>query len=204
MALPRKKLKQGDRTRTYLWYKPAAPKGLIVALHGYLGLASTFADAVSLHQQSNFAVAYPDNSFAAWSTEPDSDDEAFIDMVVADMAVSGPVFATGLSAGGCLAYRLGVDRTSFAAIAPVAGRLYDLTRNPQPQRTKLWHIHGADDDFSPYEGNWRVPSAAPGFEKFVDAQDWTELTLVPGGTHEWSMPNFDTSAEILRWFGSLV
>lgn len=209
MALVRKWLTLNGKTRSYLINKVDHPKGLIVALHGLLDVAKRFADRVLLHNQTDFTVVYPDNAqggflllpdTVGWSTVPGSDDEAFIDTIVTSCGIF-PVFVTGLSAGGCLAYRLATDKVYVEALAPVAGREYDLTYNPT-EYSALWHIHGAADNFSPFDGNERVPSAEPGFKKWVDAGYKPFLTLVPDMGHEWNHDGFDTTAKVLEFFRS--
>ena len=62
------------------------------------------------------------------------------------------VFATGISNGGMLCYRLAAELSDrIAAIAPVAGTMG--TETCQPQRpVSVIHFHGTADQFLPFAG----------------------------------------------------
>jgi polyhydroxybutyrate depolymerase len=62
------------------------------------------------------------------------------------------VFATGMSNGGIMAYRLASELSDrIAAIAPVGGPMGTKTCNPT-RPVSVIHFHGTDDAFAPFQG----------------------------------------------------
>jgi polyhydroxybutyrate depolymerase len=62
------------------------------------------------------------------------------------------VFATGMSNGGIMAYRLAAELSDrIAAIAPVGGPMGTKTCNPT-RPVSVIHFHGTDDAFAPFQG----------------------------------------------------
>lgn len=163
-------VESGGRERTFRLYRPAAltgPAPLVVMLHGGYGNASQAesdygwdAEADSGH----FLVAYPDGVDRAWNagggccgTPATSgvDDVAFIGAVVAVVRGEASVdpariYATGISNGGMLAYRLACDTRLFAAIGPDSATLQGPC--PAPAAASVIAIHGTADRFIPYGG----------------------------------------------------
>lgn len=73
---------------------------------------------------------------------------------VADAFTIDPkrVFATGMSNGGIMAYRLASELSDrIAAIAPVSGPMGTKTCNPT-RPVSVIHFHGTDDEFAPFHG----------------------------------------------------
>lgn len=160
----------GGLTRTYHLYRPvglsrSAP--LVVMLHGGFGSGTqaersygwdTEADA------SHFLVVYPDGIDHAWNVgggccgKPAAagvNDVAFITAMVT--AIGHRVrldprrlYATGISNGGMMAYRLACDTRIFAAIGPDSATL--LGGCPSPAPVSVIHIHGTADHNIPYDG----------------------------------------------------
>ena len=60
------------------------------------------------------------------------------------------LYATGMSNGGMMAYRLACDTRIFAAIGPVSATL--LGGCPAPPSISVIHIHGTADHHVPYNG----------------------------------------------------
>jgi polyhydroxybutyrate depolymerase len=85
------------------------------------------------------------------------DDVAFIRKLLDDLASvvnvdARRVFATGISNGGILAYRLASELSDrIAAIAPVGGPMGTETCHPK-RPVSVMHFHGTDDEFAPYKG----------------------------------------------------
>ena len=84
-----------------------------------------------------------------------TDDVGFITQMVA--AISREVsidprrvYATGISNGGMLAYRLACDTTLFAAIGPDSATMLGPCRSPAP--LSVIQIHGTADRNIPYSG----------------------------------------------------
>ena len=158
------------RTRTVHLYRPAnlpdkAP--LVLFLHGGFGSgdqAERYYGWDARADAEHFVVAYPDGVNHAWAVgggccgTPGStgvDDVAFLVQVVTAVSRQLPVdpdrvYATGISNGGLMAYRLACDTTVFAAIGPDSATL--LGPCPTPAPLSVIHIHGTADHNIPYEG----------------------------------------------------
>ena len=61
------------------------------------------------------------------------------------------VYATGISNGGMMAYRLACDTNVFAAIGPDAATM--LGDCPRPAPVSIIHLHGSADRNIPYDGS---------------------------------------------------
>ena len=82
-------------------------------------------------------------------------DVVFITTMVSIISASMPIdsrriYATGISNGGMLAYRLACDTTLFAAIGADSSTMLSSCRSPAP--ISLIHIHGTADRTIPYTG----------------------------------------------------
>ncbi|MFE0463443.1 alpha/beta hydrolase family esterase [Kitasatospora sp. NPDC058965] len=166
------RLRSGGRDRSYLLHVPAGlptgrPVPLVVMLHGGFGSAGQAEQAYGWDAEADrhaFAVAYPDGVDHAWAVgggccgQPAAqgvDDVAFVSAVVADvghrLAVDPRrVYATGISNGGMMAYRLACDTRLFAAVGPDSATL--LGPCPTPAPVSVLHIHGTADQNVPYRG----------------------------------------------------
>ncbi len=158
------------RRRTFRLYRPpslpvSAP--LVVMLHGGFGNGDQAEKAYGWDGEADtghFLVAYPDGVNRAWATgggccgtpgKTGVDDVAFITAMVAAIGHQVPVdrrrvYATGISNGGMLAYRLACDTKLFAAIGPDSATLLGRCESPAP--TSVIHIHGTTDRNIPYAG----------------------------------------------------
>lgn len=159
-------------TRTYRLHippnlPPNKPVPLVVMLHGALGTSSQAEESYGWNDQAAehaFMVAYPEGIKRSWEVSDNCcgppakenvNDVAFIQSMVEDIARTYPIdtnriYATGISNGGSLAYRLACDTTIFAAIAPVATNMLGDCSSPAP--ISVLHIHGAADETFPYGG----------------------------------------------------
>ena len=87
----------------------------------------------------------------------DIDDVGFVNALLADLARRTPidrtrVYATGLSNGAMMVYRLAVEAADqIAAIAPVAGAMMVKAFTPS-RPVPVLHIHSVDDPRAPYAG----------------------------------------------------
>ncbi|BBU24228.1 alpha/beta hydrolase family esterase [Mycobacterium xenopi] len=156
--------------RSYRVYKPAglpvsAP--LVVMLHGGFGSAEQAERSYGWDQLADaakFVVAYPDGVARAWNAgggccgrpaREGVDDVGFITAAVDDVAKkvgidSARVYATGISNGGIMAYRLACNTAIFAAVGPDSATQLDACRSPHP--TSVMHIHGTADTRIRYGG----------------------------------------------------
>src|SRR5690349_3347538 len=158
------------RARTVHLYRPAtlpARAPLVLMLHGGFG-SGTQAEGYygwdARADAGHFVVAYPDGVDRAWAVgggccgTPGStgvDDVAFITAVVTRLSGQlsidpNRVYATGISNGGLMAYRLACDTSLFAAIGPDSATL--LGDCPSPHPVSVLAIHGTADHNVPYDG----------------------------------------------------
>ncbi|MFF5209228.1 alpha/beta hydrolase family esterase [Streptosporangium sp. NPDC000396] len=156
--------------RRYRVHRPAslpAKAPLVVMMHGGFGSARQAEESYGWNAEADrrhFVVAYPEGYGRAWNVgdgccgkpgRRQVDDVAFISRMVARIGRElridpRQVYATGMSNGGMMAYRLACDTTIFAAIGPVATtRLGDC---PGPEPVSIVHIHGLADQTVRFDG----------------------------------------------------
>jgi polyhydroxybutyrate depolymerase len=167
------KIESADSLRSFYLYVPgtydqAAPAPLVLALHGHgttgrnmevLTHISRVADA------RGFIVAYPNGAHKGWNdgrpgVSENVDDVAFIrDLIVLLQSRysidPARIYATGISNGGFMCYRLACElASSIAAIAPVAATMrVGLPHYCRPARpVSVCLIHGTEDPFVPWNG----------------------------------------------------
>jgi polyhydroxybutyrate depolymerase len=177
--------------RSYVTYRPAnlpdsAPVPLVVMMHGGFGTAAQAEQDYGWDAEADrqhFVVVYPDGLHRAWASgggccgTPGStgvDDVKFISTVVAAVTRDERidpvrVYATGISNGGMMAYRLACDTNLFAAIGPDSATLLGACPAvplggcsptpktgsgcaPAPHPVSVIHIHGTADHSIPYDG----------------------------------------------------
>ena len=165
-------LKVGALDRTYRVYRPASlPAGtaapLVIVLHGAVGSGQQAEQTYGWDAEADrggFVAAFPDGVGRTWNASPDCcgqaardqvDDVGFIKQLVATLGSQmridpRRVYATGISNGALLAYRLACDTTIFAAIGPVSGTMINPCPHPAP--ISIIHIHGTADQTIPYAG----------------------------------------------------
>jgi polyhydroxybutyrate depolymerase len=154
-------------------YTSSARTPLVLYFHGAGGSAAG-ANATSgwseLADRDGFLVVYPQGlAFgrggpAAWASagpiDYGIDDLAFVRAVLGQVegrycVARGAVFAAGMSSGGGMAGYLACALSGqVAAVAPVAGNHYTLTKlGCHPRRpVALLEVHGAADAVVPYRG----------------------------------------------------
>ena len=177
-------------------YVVRAPRGatpglrlpLVVVLHGGGGNAAS-AESMSgftwKAAKEGFIVVYPEGSsrfkgkLLTWNAghccgyamQNRIDDVGFINAMLDQLAKDYPVdsqriYVTGISNGGMMAHRLGMELPQkFAAIAPVVATLFGDERTPASPVSALM-LNGMLDKSVPYQGG------APG-GRFPDAWDGT-------------------------------
>jgi polyhydroxybutyrate depolymerase len=148
--------------RNYRLYVPenlADQPALVVMLHGGVGSAAQAERAYGWNEEADaagFVVAYPDGLSRTWNAgdccggaeREDVDDVALLTALVAALQQEFGVspertFATGMSNGAMMAYRMACETSVFAAIAPVAGTIVTTCDDPAP--ASVLHIHGLAD-----------------------------------------------------------
>jgi len=162
----------GGVDRSYrLVIPPGLPKGpapVVVVLHGGFGTAEGALRQggwVAAAARGHFVVVAPNGISRSWNAgvccgppaRQGIDDVGFVlavlDEVEGDLRVDRDrVYATGISNGGMLAYRLACDASRrFAAIAPVSATLVTDGCSPT-EPVSLLHIHGLADGNVPFDG----------------------------------------------------
>jgi poly(3-hydroxybutyrate) depolymerase/sterol desaturase/sphingolipid hydroxylase (fatty acid hydroxylase superfamily) len=164
-----------------------APLPLVVVLHGGAGngLAAArqtqFSDAADA---AGFIVVYPNGTdrarpflnamgkpgFLTWNAgrccgyamQNGVDDVGFVRSMVAQLEQNYPIdrrriYATGISNGGMMAYRLAADASKrVAAIASVAGQV-EVTKFAPKRPVPVMEFHSVDDPRALYNGGLGLP-----------------------------------------------
>ena len=167
--------------RTYHVYLPsgfktAAAPPLVIALHGGGGRGNTFDRGTTLGtlsaaaEERGVVLVFPEGIDRQWcdgrftQLEPQSacattDDVGFIaaliDTMVADYGIDPQrVYATGISNGGFMSFRLALDlSTKIAAVSPVTAQLSLAVADKTPQQPiSVMLINGRADPLIPYDG----------------------------------------------------
>lgn len=168
----------GKQRRSYLVHVPPGYNGtkavpVILAFHGGGSNPQQMVKFCGLNDKADkegFVVVYPNGSgrlasvrtwnagnCCGYAQEQKVDDVAFVRTLLDDLAKvvkvdAKRVFATGISNGGMIAYRLASELSDrIAAIAPVGGPMG--TEKCEPKRpVPVIHFHGTDDEFAPFKG----------------------------------------------------
>lgn len=139
---------------------------------------------------------YPESKDGKWNlgvgeTKPD-EDLLFVNAIINAIKSTGNVdteriFAMGVSNGGCMSHYLALETNHFAAIASIAGSLYEGLSLTPVNPVSVLQIHGKLDQSVPYEGG-----ATHGFvfkSAYNSASTWAQLNGCD------SNPTTDTSLE---------
>ncbi|MFM8634703.1 MAG: alpha/beta hydrolase family esterase [Planctomycetia bacterium] len=152
---------------------PAVAMPVVLAFHGGGANAENMVAFSGLNEkadQAGFIVVYPEGSgrlprmltfnagnCCGHATARGIDDVAFTRLVLDDLERIANVdrrrvFATGMSNGAMMCYRLAAELSDrIAAIAPVAGPMG--TKDCRPGRAvSVMHFHGDADEFAPFKG----------------------------------------------------
>ena len=165
-------LRYDGADRTYRLFVPESlARGrapVVVVLHGGFGTgagAVRQGDWDATAERHGFVEVAPDGLTRSWNAgsccgpamRADVDDVGFVLAVLDDVRTQlaidrKRVFATGISNGGMMAYRLGCEASNrFVAIAPVAATVVADPCAPD-EAVSLLHIHGLADRNVPFDG----------------------------------------------------
>jgi len=171
-------VKMGDVERTFVVHVPPKydakkPTPVVLVYHGAFTNAAITVLWTGLNakaDQAGFIAVYPNGSGVGttlfWNSgftrikskdRPPPDDVAFTAKLLDDLTTvvnvdPKRVYATGISNGGMMCYRLAAELSDrIAAIAAVSGTL--AVDNPSPKRpVSVLHFHGLADEIVPYKG----------------------------------------------------
>jgi polyhydroxybutyrate depolymerase len=169
-------LQHDGRTRSYTVhvppkYDPKQPTPVVLAFHGAMTNASIMALSSGLStkaDEAGFIVVYPNGTgkgdillvwnsggFHGANAEKLPDDVKFVAAILEELPKlvnvdPKRVYATGISNGGMMCYRLAAELSHrIAAIAPVSGTM--AVEKCQPRRSvSVMHFHGTDDKLVPF------------------------------------------------------
>ena len=171
-------LQVDGRSRNYIVhvppkYDPKQPTPVVLVFHGGGSNAEQTVRFTGLNDKADkevFIAVYPNGTgrfermltwnggnCCGYAMQNNVDDVAFTRSLLDDLATvanvdSKRVFATGISNGGIMCYRLASELSDrIAAIAPVAGTMGTETCNPK-RPVSVMHFHGTDDTFLPFKG----------------------------------------------------
>jgi polyhydroxybutyrate depolymerase len=175
-------IKFGAIQRHYILHVPpdaGARPALVLNFHGggaHAAQQQTYARMDALADRERFLVVYPDGTgpvigrFLTWNAGACcgiaasglADDVGFVRALLDDLERRQPyertrVYATGLSNGAMMSYRLAAELSDrIAAIAPVAGSMV-LLRFAPVRPVPVMHIHSVDDGRALYKGGLAAP-----------------------------------------------
>lgn len=153
-------------------YDPKQPAPVVLMFHGGGSSAKPMVHFTGLNEkadQAGFVVVYPEGTgylqMLTWNAgnccgyamQHKVDDVAFTRALLDDLAKvvnvdRKRVYATGISNGAIMAYRLASELSDrIAAIAPVSGPMGAATCNPK-RPVPVIHFHGTDDVHAPFQG----------------------------------------------------
>jgi polyhydroxybutyrate depolymerase len=148
-------------------YRPGVPIALVLNLHAFGSTAFQQEALTQMHakaDEAGFVAVHPQalGDPPAWygpvPGEPGQNDRAFFEALLSylqEVIAIDPdrIYATGMSNGGTMSYRLGCDMaTTFAAIAPVAGGHLNHHLCAPERPISVLVLHGTDDWVIPYDG----------------------------------------------------
>lgn len=203
--------------RTYLVHVPPAwdaakPTPVVLVFHGAFMNGKLMAGFCGLNAKADsahFVAVYPDGLgfqqqrmlfFNAWSKPGPNgrppDDVKFTSLIIDDLQRAmnvdpKRVFATGLSNGGMMCYRLAAELSDrIAAVAPVSGTLA-MPPDPHPTRpVPVLHFHGTADTIVPWAGSGPRKFQAARFEGVDETiRAWVKLDGCPDAPATTRLPD---------------
>lgn len=224
-------------SRSWAAYVPASKAdapALVMVLHGStsdsaMARTGTYYSFDVLAEREGFVVLYPDGFDSHWNgcrvnasyqaNLRNIDDVGFIRKLVAQMTDRygvdpARVFATGLSNGGHMVYRLAFEAPDLiAGGAAVIASLpvpENLGCEPRGQAVPMLILNGTEDPVTPYHGGqinlFGETSRGRVLSSEASARYWAELAGYNGDGKRYSVPatntEDDTTLQILDWSGA--
>ncbi len=165
-------LEIGGFKRHFLIYGPDTVKAVVIALHGGGGSSYTFLRLTkgrfnTLADTSGFLMIYPDAIGKHWndgrglkiyrSNRLQVDDVAFISALIDSFGRGLPVFITGMSNGGMMAFRIACELPKkISGIATVSASMTEMLKRKctNPPDIPLLMINGTADPIVPFDGGY--------------------------------------------------
>jgi polyhydroxybutyrate depolymerase len=228
-----RKLTVDEQERTYLVHIPTnydhnTPTPVVLIFHGAATNAAITVSFTGMSKKSDeagFIAVYPNGTglgpFLTWNAggrkgklaEESADDVKYVGLLLDDLATvanvdSRRVYATGMSNGGMMCYRLAAEMSDrIAAIAPVAGTVtVDESRPKRP--VPVMHFHGKADNIVPFDG---LGENAPKFLPFKSVEEsvaiWCEINGCSDAPTITEFPDKEddgTTVQQKRWSGKDV
>lgn len=171
-------LKVGELDRSYVVHIPPQydaekPTPIVLIYHGGGSNPQTMVRFCGMNHKSNeanFIAVYPSGTgrlekvltfnggnCCGYAMRRNVDDVEFTRKLLDDLATVANVdpkrvFATGMSSGAIISYRLASELSDrIAAIAPVGGPMGTETCKPK-RAVSVIHFHGTDDENAPFKG----------------------------------------------------
>jgi polyhydroxybutyrate depolymerase len=194
-------LQVDSQTRSYLVHVPpkydsANPTPVVLIFHGAgmnASMMQRFSGMNGKADEAGFIAVYPNGTGAGpfltfnsggveWElVKKQPNDVTFVSQLLDDLTTvvnvdPKRIYATGMSNGGMMCYRLAAEMSDrIAAIAPVAGTMAVTEAKPK-RPVPVLHFHGTEDRLVPYGGpDQRVPK----FLTFKSVEDsvatWVKL-----------------------------
>jgi len=201
-----RKLEVDGTERSYFVHVPprydaGKPTPVVLAFHGAQTNAPIMALSSGLTMKSDkagFILVYPNGTgkgkmllvwnsggFRGPNAKGRPDDVAFVDELLDDLATvvnvdPKRVFATGMSNGGMMCYRLAAELSNrIAAIAPVSGTL-SVERIRLKRPVPVIHFHGTGDKLVPFKGPDKKTSQFVTFKSVNETiRTWARLNRCP-------------------------
>ena len=201
-----RKLQVDGRTRSYIIHippkvDPRQPTPVVLAFHGAATNASIMALSTGLSNKADeagFIVVYPNgigkgDVLLVWNAggwhglkaEREIDDVKFVRELLDDLSKvvnvdPKRIYATGMSNGGMMCYRLAAEMSNrIAAIAPVSGTVAVEKCNPE-RPVPVIHFHGTEDKLVPFEGPSQRTAKVLAFQSVEETiRTWVKIDGCP-------------------------
>jgi polyhydroxybutyrate depolymerase len=166
-------------------YKPSTRYPLILNLHGLNSNAAqqeSYSQFDKIADTANFIVVYPNAVGGSWSFTGDKDVNFLshlVDSLKKDYSINNCLFATGMSMGGFMSYRLACA-IPLKAIGVVSGNMSTNLQNncPLPNGLPVIHFHGTTDPLVNYNGTFGISPVETTIKWWVDRNKCTKTPLI--------------------------